>query len=519
MKENLLGNKRFMELFHGYGVERKTIEQFLIGLDIDESVVCPIHDEKWNVIGKVTYFDFFKNPKAAMSAPTCSGFVGLTKTGGNAITVCKDIIDMLLAFQNGIPFPVVATDKKNPPHFFKTYSKVHFMSDKDEMIDLAYNQTFVYGIDDIYDWLTIESKKPLDDRTELSAIKTKEIIREISDNNLSFTNPAVVGGRLYWLTYNRQLALCPDGKMRRSSSSSYGRKLVTDDDIIYFKVTPADISRRYVFEEQKTHLVYSTLWRRFHRFCNFLAEDQCKLLAAYVMYQYIYPHIDHVVHLHIITSSQRQRDYLLAVLQPLMPSQSSFRSKGTSSICCIFNNMGFGVRAAPFIILDDFTTADFDRGLTLLVDKKMCPYPRQFAYKAFKKQNTEFKNKLYSWSLGYIPPTEIELPIKSLYSDILVPLWSILQVTPNSKDQLKVLRNTVARSRSHIRNMKKEEIPLAGHYDTENQELVDSEAEVELIPNDIQSQDDHSDDQNFEEAEDRDAPPVSSQHPIESNLG
>lgn len=494
-----------MELFSGYGITRVTLEKFLIGLDVDETITCPIHDEKWDVIGKVIFYDFFKNPKAPMSSPTCSGFIGFSKTRGSAITVCKDIIDMMLAFQNGVPYPVVLTDKKNPPHFFKTYSKVHFLSEKDELIDMAYNQTFVYGIEDLYEWLNEELKKSDENRTKLVDIKTKEIIRELSDNSICYTNPAIVGGQPYWLTFNRMFVLCPDGKMKRSSGHKHGRKIVTENDVLYFKVTPADISRRYIFEPEKTHIVYSTLWRRFHRYCNFLAEDQCKLLAAYVMYQYVFPYLDHVVNLHLIVASQRQRDYLLSVLQPLMPNKASFKSKGAASICSLYNGMNFRPELAPFIIIDNFDTTDFDRGLTLLVDKKMCPYPRPFAYKAFKKANTMFKSRLFSWSLCYIQPIEMELPVKSLYSDILMPLWMILKDCESKSDDLKVLRNTVARGRSFVRNMKKEEIPLAGHYSIEHQELIDSEKEVEGISNDIQLSDDQS------SPDDADVPPASLQ--------
>ena len=512
LNENLLANRKFMDIFKSYGIERDTITKFLIGLDVDETIVCPIHDERWAVIGKITFYDFIRNPRAAMSAPTCSGFIGFSKTNGSAVTVCKDIVDMMLAFQNGIPFPVVATDKKNPPHFFRSYNKVHFLSEKDELIDFAFGQMATYGIDDLYAWLKAESKKPLADRTELADIKINEILRDISEDNVSYTNPAIVNKQPYWLTFNRQLVLCPDGKMRRSYNNSIGRKLVTDNDVIYFKVTPCDISRQYAFSPEKTNLIYSALWRRFYRYCNFLAEDQSKLLAAYVMYQYIFSHIDHIVHLHLIVSSQRQRDYLLSVLMPLMPSRSSFKAKGVASVCSIFNHMGFGVRTSPFIILDDFTASDFDRGCTILVDKKMNPYPRTFAYKAFKKQNSVFRNRLYSWSLTYQPAEEIELPIKSLYSDILIPLWAILKDVPRGKDDLKVLRNTIGRSRSYIRSMKKDEIPFAGYYDIENEELIESEVEVETIATDIQSPDDRK------EVDDVDAPPASSLRPSESTV-
>jgi len=494
MNESLLANKTFMEVFHDFGIERDTITKFLVGLDIDETIVCPIHNEKWEVIGNCIFYDFKRNPKNTLSKPSCSGLLGFSKTGGRAITMCKDIIDMMLAFQHGIPYPVVATDRNNPPHFIKTYQKINFLSDKDDLVDLATGQAYSYGIDDLHNWLKLQLLKPIDDRVALAEITPPEITRDISDNSISYVNPALVNDQFYWMTYNKMFVLCPDGKFRRSSSSSHGRKIITDNDVVYFKVTPCDISRQYVFAEQKTHLVYSTLWRRFHRYCNFLAEDQCKLLAAYVMYLYVFPCLDTVVHLHLVISSQRQRDYLLSMLMPLVPSESSFKAKGIASICSLYNGMNFRPTLAPFIIMDNFDSNDFDRGLTMLVDQKMCPYPRPFAYKAFKKENKAFRSRLYSWSLCYRPNEELEMPIKSLYSDILMPLLLVLKDAPSKADDLKVLRNTVARSRSYIRYYKKEDVAFAGYYKSENDELVESNAEVKNIPTDIQSQDDPSSD-------------------------
>lgn len=507
MNKALLANNEFMGIFASYGIDRETVVKFLVGLDIDETIVCPIHNEHWDVIGKITFFDFRRDPRKSLFKATCSGLMGFSKTIGSAITVCKDIIDMMLAFQHGIPFPVVVTDRQNPPHFLRSYSKVHFLSDSDAMIDVVYGQTFVYGIEDLFQWLKLEAKKPVEDRVELSEMKITEVLRELPDDNLSWTNPALVGEHLYWLTFNRSLVLCPDGKFRQSFDTRYGRKIVTDNDVLYFKVTPANISRRFSFEVESTPYVYNDLWKRIYRQCSFIEEDQAKLLAAYIMYQYIFPHVDHVVHLHLITTSQRQRDFLLALLAPFMPNSSSFSAKGTASICSLYDSHSFRYNTAPFIIMDDFNTLDFDRGLTLLVGKKMCPNPRPYAYKAFKASNKAFRTRLYSWSIGYMPAKELTLPFRSLYADILIPLWAVLKSTGSfghDKDQggvtdLKLMRSCIGKSRSIIRNMDKKDIPFAGHYEEDEQkELIEN-----LSPDDLYSPD-------------PDEPPVSALRQIES---
>jgi hypothetical protein len=459
-----------MEAFSIYGIDYLTLLNFGVGLSNEsrprnEEFTVPILNKDGLILDilKITNL----NTTKGIINYRINGLIGGSQH--QDIIVCDDFIDLLFAFQQGYNNAVMIADPKSPPTFMDKYDKITFINSDHPAIDIIKCPIYTYGISELSIYL--KSKK-LSDTIPV-------IVQYRNENTYLFKNPSLVEGKLYWLTTFRKYVLGPKGLLNATKAHIEGRLMQGEKDLYYWKVTPVNYyNSNYSHEEPRK--LFEDLSEKLYVLAACLSKIQCQTIALYLMYMYTWINFDYNINLHIICPSDRLRKYLIALMVPLMPTMSSFYSRGTPTMITLVKETYYRAETQiPVIIFDDFADKNFDKGLSLFVHHSFLGKDiRPFSNTQFFKDLNNMRTRLLNFSLDFPLKTE-EYKGKSVIGDLLAPIYN-MAIQCGLKD-IRLIQWSILQSRRIIKTIHKDDLKFLGLLDEEDVELKSLNIKPEQI--------------------------------------
>lgn len=384
----LLKDENLVKFFRNYGISVESLRFLLIGKDEEGNVVAPIYNNNNIIQGKLTIHDIFVN--GGLYQFSAYGLVGNAKSENKEITIAKNIIDVLLLWQLGIDNPVMVSDREQAP-FLDKYSIFYFIDNEDDLLDMVAGQRLTYNIKDLVNYLSMYKELP-----------TPEKLPEKFFDREPYTCPFVIKDKLYIPTNIRGNLLGQDGdyKATRRYSKSH-RSIKIEDFTAYYSGDPWTIPANYKVEKAlPMKELYEKLFEIIYGHFSFASEDQCKVIAIFLLYQWtFYYKYPLKMHLHIIDPSYFQADVMYQILRMLTPgtypgsnAPTTIIRQGTEHIFYTY----------PNIYIDKCGhDGNFDIGPKIVITEGSCEHRKTPALRRGLTKVKEFRSKLLDATFGH----------------------------------------------------------------------------------------------------------------------
>ena len=467
-KNNLVNAyPQLYQKFASWGINRETVDMFPIWANEEGNVVMPVIDHEWNVLGECVFADI---DQRWFPITQHSWYIGnpVLKSKHKPITICDDIIDVLIAFQLGKDNPVMITKRANPPRSLSNYVLLEFFSEDDELIDACSGKIIVYPINNLSEFFTAGKL--------LSSVKLIEMDKEMGYERIE-TNPFTVNGRNYIYSIQNNYVLNDEYERIRTYKTTTWRKLIMDEGIFFINSSAISVEvPGNITKKVSSKYMYESLVAYLSKCFFFLDSNAISVISLYLMYMYTFQNYWYTQALHIIAPSGRHRSIIFFVLKNLIPNTYSFAAKWAWKLVSMFNgNLYWHHWGEPVIIIDDTYTKNIDQGITILTDEKMNK-AHASSFVAHRWQLSRLRYRLLGYALKHRWVWQ-DLPIKAVLADLLQILWNMCYEFLWA-DDLRAMNRYLLWCRYNASRMKPEEIYTSGisRYETaEYKELTKTE--------------------------------------------
>lgn len=410
--KQLIENAAMLSFFNSYGINVETLRLLLVGMDDNGNIIMPIMTNKNRIVGTLTVYEIERN--GGIYNYSCNGFVGAPYSKTNTITIAKNIIDVMLLWQQGIDSVAVMTDRDEMP-YIRFYKCINLVDPDDDIVDGVLTQMYSYDIKDLPVYLSMHKTLP-----ELRAIDNKNE----AENYVKL--PAIIDNKVFVMFKFNGFLLDSTGKKYASKKVGNGnRKFTYEGTDFYFLSSawslPQDLSKIPKTVDIKD--VFEEVFAFVQTNLTFMSDDQCRLISFYIMYMwaFFYRH-PLIMHLHIINPSLLQSSIIFQVLKRLSPNDKNLMHAPKTMIrqhddLTLFYKF-------PYIYVDQCVTpGNYDIGPKILVDENSQD-SRQVKFKRvpFTKA-PRIREKLTALLLNYTEPMEEDLD-EGLYP-YMMPFYQV----------------------------------------------------------------------------------------------
>jgi len=412
--KSLIENQSMLSFFNSYGINVETLRLLLVGMDDNGNVIMPIMTHKNRIVGTLTIFEIERN--GGIYNYSCNGFVGAPYSKTNTITIAKNIIDLMLLWQQGIDSVAVMTDRDEMP-YIRFYKTINLVDSDDDIVDGVMTPMNSYDIKDLPVYLSMHKTLP-----ELRPIDNKEAYE-------NFTKlPFILDNKVFVMYKFNGFLIDSTGKKYASKKIGEGnRKFTYEGTDFYFLSSawslPQDLSK--IPKSVDIKEVYQEVWEYVYTNLTFMSYDQTRLIALYILYMwaFFYRH-PLIMHLHIIDPSLIQSNIIYQVLKKLSPNDKNLMHAPKTMVrkdtdLTVFYKF-------PYIYVDQCVTpGSYDLGPKILVDENSCDNRGNITGMKRVPLNKapRIREKLTALLFNYTEPMEEDL-VEGLYP-YMMPFYQV----------------------------------------------------------------------------------------------
>lgn len=385
----LANNESMLSLFNAYGINVETLRLLMVGLDDNGNVIMPIMTHRNKIIGTLTISDIERN--GGIYQYSCDGLIGAPYSKVGSITIVKNVIDLMLVWQLGVDSVAVMTDREEMP-YIRFYKEINLIDGEDDLIELTHQPVYSYGIKDLPIYLQMHKELP-----ERVAIEGK---RELAEY-IKF--PAVIDNKVFVMHRINGFVMDSDGIVYRSLRINAGMRRFTyqGTEIAFTGSAWNIVDKSKIKKKVDIKELYEEVFEYIYTNIFFLSEDQCRLIAMYILYfwGFFFKHPLRV-HLHIIDPSQFQSSHIYSILKRLSPNDKNLQNAPKTYIrqendIKVFYDY-------PYIYVDQcLAYGNYDIGPKILVDEGSAPLRRSQIKKVPLNKSLKIREKLCSLLFNY----------------------------------------------------------------------------------------------------------------------
>ena len=304
----LMENEKLIAFFKIYGISFETLKTLMVGSDDEGNIICPIYNHRNVIQGQLTIKNIMQD--GGIYIFDTYGLVGNAYSKDKKVTIAKNLIDVLLLWQMGVDSPVMVSDREVAP-FIQNYKDITFVDKDDDLAEYLPGSKYTYGIKDLVSYCAMHKDLPKREKMD-----TAERQYEIE------YSPFLLDNKLYLYTSRQGNVLNSDGDWIRSfKMSQYTRRIKVNDQYVVFSGAAWSIPINFKIEKkEEMSILFNDLFEMFYTHITFISEDQAKIMALFVLYQWTFGWKHPLkTHLHIINPSPLQVSVLNKVLKSVTP--------------------------------------------------------------------------------------------------------------------------------------------------------------------------------------------------------